>query len=93
MKVLFNCTVPFALAHGGHQIQIERTQAALQSLGLLVEPFRWWDEQQTADLIHYFGRMPAEQIKLAHQKGIKVVTAELLTGADPVPKANCACKK
>jgi glycosyltransferase involved in cell wall biosynthesis len=73
--------VPFVLAHGGHQIQIERTQAALQSLGILVEPLRWWDEKQTADLIHYFGRMSAEQIKLAHQKGIKVVTAELLTGA------------
>jgi glycosyltransferase involved in cell wall biosynthesis len=81
MKILIDCTVPFALAHGGHQIQIERTQAALVSLGLQVEPLRWWDEKQTADLIHYFGRMPAEQIKLAHQKGIKVVMAELLTGA------------
>ena len=79
MKILIDCTLPFALAHGGHQIQIERTQAALLSLELQVEPLRWWDETQTADLIHYFGRMPAEQIKLAHQKGIKVVMAELLT--------------
>jgi hypothetical protein len=80
MKILIHCPLPFALAHGGHQIQIARTQAALQSLGLQVEPLRWWDEKQTADLIHYFGRMPVEHIKLAHQKGIKVVMADLIGG-------------
>jgi glycosyltransferase involved in cell wall biosynthesis len=79
MKVLINCSLPFALTHGGQQIQIERTQAALQSIGLEVEPVRWWDDKQTGDIIHYAGRMPAVQIELAHQKGIKVVMAELLT--------------
>ncbi len=67
------------MAHGGHQIQIEQTQTALQSIGLEVEPTRWWDDKQTGDIIHYFGRMPYAQIELAHQKGIKVVMAELLT--------------
>ena len=80
MKILLNCTVPFALAHGGQQIQIERTRAALQSLGLQVEPLRWWDHEQTGEVIHYFGRIPAIQIELAHQKGIKIVMAELLGG-------------
>jgi glycosyltransferase involved in cell wall biosynthesis len=61
------------------QTQIEQTQAALLALGLEVEPLRWWDAAQTADLIHYFGRMPAEHIRFAHQKKIKVVMAELLT--------------
>jgi len=68
------------LAHGGQQVQIERTQAALQSLGLQVELLRWWDYEQTGDVIHYFGRIPAIQIELAHQKGIKIVMAELLGG-------------
>ncbi len=80
MKILFNCNLPFALAHGGHQIQIERTQAALESLGIEVEPQRWWDDRQRGDIIHHFGRMSAGQITMAHQKGIKVVMAELLTG-------------
>lgn len=79
MKILINCSLPFALTHGGQQIQVERTQAALQSIGLEVEPVRWWDDKQTGDLIHYAGRMPAAQIELAHQKGMKVVMAELLT--------------
>ncbi len=79
MKILINCGLPFALTHGGHQIQIEHTQTALQSIGLEVEPVRWWDDRQTGDIIHYFGRMPAIQIELAHQKGIKVVIADLLT--------------
>jgi glycosyltransferase involved in cell wall biosynthesis len=79
MKILLNCNLPFALAHGGQQIQIERTLAALQANGLEAEPLRWWDDRQTGDIIHYFGRMPAGQILLAHQKGIGVVMAELLT--------------
>ena len=81
MKILINCPLPFALAHGGQAIQVQQTMAALAANGVQVEPVRWWDESQTADLIHYFGRMPAEHIKLAQQKGIKVVIGELLTGA------------
>src|ERR1035438_4342901 len=79
MKVLLNHANPFMLAHGGIQIQIERTRAALEAIGLQVEFTRWWDDRQAADIIHYCGRMPAEHIRLAHQKGIKVVMAELLT--------------
>ncbi len=71
--------MPFSLAHGGAQIQIEQTQAALKNAGVEAEPLRWWDSVQRGDVIHSFGRMPAEQIKLAQQKGIKVVIAELLT--------------
>ena len=55
MKVLFNCHVPFSLAHGGMQIQIEQTKAALEALGVEVEWLRWWDARQSGDLIHFFG--------------------------------------
>ena len=79
MKVLFNCHVPFILAHGGSQIQIEQTKAALEKTGVTVEPLRWWDETQRGDILHYFERCPVEIIRLAHQKGMKVVQAELLT--------------
>ena len=68
MKILFNCPLPFALAHGGVAIQIQQTMAALSDVGLTVEPVRWWDENQTGDIIHYFGRMPADHIRFAHQK-------------------------
>lgn len=71
--------MPFALAHGGLGIQIQQTMAALQNIGMQVEPLRWWDENQTGDIIHYYGRMPAEQIRFAHRKGIKILIAELLT--------------
>ena len=81
MKILLSCSLPFSLAHGGHAIQIQQTMAALQDIGVAVEPLRWWDENQKGDLIHYFGRMPADQIRFAHQKGFKVIIAELLTGA------------
>jgi glycosyltransferase involved in cell wall biosynthesis len=93
MKILINCPLPFALAHGGQQIQVQRTLAALQANDVQVEPVRWWDENQTADLIHYFGRMPAEHIKLAHQKGIKIVIGELLTAQGSRSKAQLRRQK
>lgn len=80
MKILFNCHVPFGLAHGGAQIQIEQTQAGLEKIGVEVEQLRWWDDTQSGDILHHFGRIPESLVQLAHQKGMKVVMAELLTG-------------
>ena len=42
MKVLFDHHCPFMLAHGGTQIQIEQTKAALEKLGVTVEPLLAW---------------------------------------------------
>lgn len=79
MKVLLNCPIAFALAHGGAQIQIEQTAVALKHNGVDVDFLKWWDGTQKADLIHHWGRMPADHIRLAQQKGIRVVMGELLT--------------
>ncbi len=68
------------LAHGGFQIQIEQTKKALEEIGVEVEWLRWWDSAQSGDIIHYFGRPSGAYIDFAHQKGIKVVMSELLTG-------------
>ncbi len=80
MRVLVDHPNPFLLAHGGFQIQIEQTAAALKQAGLEVEFLRWWDEGQRGDIIHYFGRPPIAYITAAHRKGVKVVLAQLLTG-------------
>ena len=79
MKVLFNCNVPYMLAHGGMQVQIEQTKAALERVGVTVEPLRWWDDTQTGDVLQHFGRFPTHLIRLAHRKGMKVVVLDLLT--------------
>jgi glycosyltransferase involved in cell wall biosynthesis len=80
MKVLFDHPNPFMLAHGGFQIQIEQTKRALEGIGVEVEWLRWWDATQKGDIIHYFGRPSGAYIDFAHQKGLKVVMSELLTG-------------
>src|SRR6266567_8587077 len=79
MKVLLNHHLPFMLAHGGTQIQIEQTRSALQETGVEVEPLRWWDEDQTADLLHHFGRIPTWLVSFAQKKGMKVLLADLMT--------------
>jgi glycosyltransferase involved in cell wall biosynthesis len=79
MKILFNCHVPFMLAHGGMQIQIEQTMVALRKLGVSVEPLRWWDDTQTGDIFQNFGRLATFHVRAAQQKGMKVVVSELLT--------------
>ena len=80
MKVLFNCHVPFALAHGGMQVQIEQTRAALEHIGVPTEPLRWWDATQTGDILHHFSRIPPSLLKLAQPKGMNVVFSDLLGG-------------
>jgi glycosyltransferase involved in cell wall biosynthesis len=80
MKILFDHQLPFSLAHGGLQTQIERTKAALQDAGASVEYLRWWDDTQSGDIIHFFGRASPSHIAFAHAKGIKYVMSELLTG-------------
>jgi glycosyltransferase involved in cell wall biosynthesis len=79
MKVLIDHQLPFLLAHGGLQIQIEQTKAALESIGIEVEYLRFWDSQQTADVLHIFGRCSKGYIDLARRKGIAVVMSDLLS--------------
>jgi glycosyltransferase involved in cell wall biosynthesis len=81
MKLLIDHPSPFMLAHGGVQVLIERTWHALSDLGIQVEPLRWWDDKQSGDLIHFYGRVPTEYLRLAHKKRIPVVMSELLSGA------------
>lgn len=93
MKVLFDHPLPFLLAHGGFQHQIEQTKAALAANGVEVEWLRWWDTTQSGQLIHYFGRPGGVYIDLAHQKGLKVVMGELLGGLGVRPPLLRAAQK
>jgi len=80
VKILIDHQLPFLLAHGGLQIQIERTKDALLQAGLEVEYLRWWDDKQRGDIIHFFGRANPSHIDFAHAKGMKYVMSDLLTG-------------
>ena len=93
MKVLFYHLTPFALAHGGLQIQILQSRSALQALGVQVEFLRWNDEKQTADILHFFGRVPIDILRSAHAKGMKVVQAELLTAQGARSRLRLALEK
>lgn len=85
MKILFDHPSPFLLAHGGFQTQIEQTKEGLEKIGVEVEYLRWWDDTQTGDIIHYFGRPSGGYIDFAHKKGMKVIVAELHTGLGSRP--------
>ena len=50
----------------------------LAVLGVEVEPVRWWDEDQSGDIIHYVGRPSILNVRLGHQKGFKIVMTDLL---------------
>lgn len=93
MKVLFNHILPFSLAHGGAQIQIEQTRAALERAGVEVEYLRWWDATQTGDILHFFGPPSAAHAELVHQKGMKLVVTELLGGLGVRPAWKRALQK
>ena len=73
MKVLFDHSIPFRFAHGGLQVQIERTKEALGSLGVEVDWFRWWEPRQGGDLIHFWSVAGTGYLQAAQQAGIPVV--------------------
>ena len=79
MKILIDHHDPFALAHGGFQVQIEQTKAALERAGANVECVRWWDASQQGQLIHFFGPAPLGFLQQARLKGIPVVMTHLFT--------------
>lgn len=81
------------LAHGGFQIQIEQTLKALQAAKVEAEYLRWWDADQRADIIHFFGRPSPVFIDYAHRKGIRYVMSDLLTGQAARSKAQLAIQK
>jgi glycosyltransferase involved in cell wall biosynthesis len=81
MKVLFHCPLPFLLAHGGAQTQIEKTKAALERAGVEVEYLRWADARQTGDLIHVFSLASNEFLQQARIANIPVVLTQLFTEA------------
>jgi glycosyltransferase involved in cell wall biosynthesis len=80
VKILFDYSQPFFLAHGGFQIQIEQTRQGLIDCGLEVDFARWWDPAQKGDVIHFFERPFPAYVRAAHQKGMKVVFSPLHSG-------------
>jgi len=93
MKVLFDYQTPFALAHGGVQVQITRLKAALEQAGVEADYLRWWDAGQRADIIHFIGRPVPEYIALAHGHHRKVVLAELLTATGSRSRGQLALQR
>ncbi len=79
MKILFDHSAPFLLAHGGQQIQIEETKRALEQIGIQVEWLRWWDSAQTGNIIHYFGIPDHGYLQRAEAKGLSVILTHLLS--------------
>jgi len=93
VKVLLDHHLPFMLAHGGTQTQIEQTKSALEKIGVEVEFLRWWDDKQTGNVIQHFGRLPAHVIQAAHEKGIRIVLSDLLTDAGSRSPSRLALEK
>jgi glycosyltransferase involved in cell wall biosynthesis len=79
MKVILNTHTPFGLAHGGAQVNIERSRFELTQLGVDADVLRWWDAGQKGDVLHHFGYLPLALIRLAKKNGLKVVITLLLT--------------
>lgn len=85
MKIAFDHHSPYFLAHGGFQIQIERTLEALINSGVEVYRLKWWDDSCTPDIIHFFGKPNGYYLEFAKNKGIRTVVSELHGGTGSHP--------
>jgi hypothetical protein len=86
MRVLFDHGLPFLLAHGGFQVQIEETRKGLLAAGVDAQFLPWWDEHKPVDLINYFGPPHTAYIGVAKQKGIPVIATTLHGGPSNRPR-------
>ena len=59
--------------------------AALEKLGVTVEPLRWWDETQSGEVLHHFNRIPTFLQRMAQEKGMKVVMSAFMSGLGARP--------
>ena len=78
MRVLFYSFEPFAIGRGAKQAQITRTRDALRQLNVDVEFLRWYDGNQSGDVLHFFGRITTDLLGLARACGMKVVVSDWL---------------
>ncbi|HMJ90593.1 MAG TPA: glycosyltransferase [Candidatus Acidoferrum sp.] len=79
MRVLFDHQMPFSLAHGGFQTQIEHSKAGLEQIGVSTNYLRWWEDRQDCDILHLFGIAPTVYLDLAAGKHLHVVMTTLFT--------------
>lgn len=87
-KVIFNCYPSFGLDLGGLQIQIKKTAAALQELGIEVKFHNIWNDlDPSADILHCFS-IDSSNYNLARRAkkyGLKVVVSPVLNAfATPI---------
>jgi glycosyltransferase involved in cell wall biosynthesis len=79
MKILIDCHLPFSIAHGGMQTQIEQTKVRLEEIGVEVDYLHWWEDNQRADLIHFFGVPSGGYVTYARMKGVRFLLNNLFT--------------
>jgi glycosyltransferase involved in cell wall biosynthesis len=79
VRVLIDHSLPFQLAHGGVQKQIEETRRALCALGVDAQFLAWWKEDQVPDLIHFFGVPSWGYLTNAARKRIPVIATNFFS--------------
>jgi len=93
MKILLNHSIPFSLAHGGVTNIVHRTRDVLLSQGQDVEYLRWWDPDQTGDVLFHFGRPTISLVTFAKSKGYIVAAEHVMTGLVSRPAWQRAIQK
>jgi len=79
MKILFDVDHPFSYCHGGVQVLVENIMKHLADFGVEVEPLRWWEKNQMADVLQLFYN-PTITATYVKQQGVKIVNYCFLDG-------------
>ncbi|MFA7062326.1 MAG: glycosyltransferase family 4 protein [Pedobacter sp.] len=79
MKILFDVNHSFSYCHGGVQVLVENIMKCLPDYGVKVEPLRWWEKNQSSDILQLFYNTDAAT-PYAKQNGVKIVNYCFLDG-------------
>lgn len=89
MKVLLFDTTQSYLTPGGKQVHAQKLYENLPKVGVDVEYAKWWDPNQTFDIIHFFGYNAPYLLNAIKRKNKKIVLTQVLdvqTNFSPLKK-------
>ncbi|RZK10769.1 MAG: glycosyltransferase [Flavobacterium sp.] len=89
MKVLLFDTTQSYLSPGGKQVHAQKLFENLPKVGVEVEYARWWDPNQSFDIVHFFGYNAPYLINSIKKKNKKTVLTQIMdaqTNFSPMKK-------
>ena len=89
MKVILFDTTQAYLTPGGKQVHAQKLYENLPKVGVEVDYAKWWDPNQTFDIVHFFGYNAPYLLNAIKKKNRRAILTQIMdaqTNFSPIKK-------